>query len=381
MRFIKSLGVLIKYIPFIVILLVFAFLLYRDATTVVDKTQSAILVWKNVIAINTIFSLLCSMIVQDKYIQLTKGKASNIVDDFEEKDSGDFSLSYGWVICDAICLGFLSVLIYLYSVTTLRIYMFLAHAFALILALSTVINILALYLQAKQEETKSVMSKLLNPIILPSIICLFLFLITNESTVGFVYSNLQIPQNTVSLILALIVVLCYLPVMLFCHFSNLYCLTAFAFVKKDLTKIQAKINAVQEKNTDRMEKLIKITKYVDKTAEQASFFKKIGLAICFICSHVKAYFNERVCAVSYLLYFVKLKITRVFGGLLLEDKLQINTIRFCEIVVVLELLILDMLLFIYLGSEDPCSRFFELLSTVIIIPILLSSLANMKTKK
>ena len=31
----------------------------------------------------------------------------------------------------------------------------------------------------------------------------------------------------------------------------------------------------------------------------------------------------------------------------------------------------------YLGSEDSCARFFELFSTVVVIPILLSSLASL----
>ena len=44
---------------------------------------------------------------------------------------------------------------------------------------------------------------------------------------------------------------------------------------------------------------------------------------------------------------------------------------------VIELLLLDMVLFVYLGSEDSCARFFELFSTVVVIPILLSSLASL----
>lgn len=56
-----------------------------------------------------------------------------------------------------------------------------------------------------------------------------------------------------------------------------------------------------------------------------------------------------------------------------------NTIRFCLLIAMTELLVVDFLLFIYLENDSPCLKFFELMSTVFIIPILLSWLMELKS--
>ena len=83
----------------------------------------------------------------------------------------------------------------------------------------------------------------------------------------------------------------------------------------------------------------------------------------------------------YVLSFIRLEIIKHLNGLLEPERIKVNTIRFCGVTAVLELLALDMVLFIYLESNDPCLKFFELLSTVIIIPVLLSWLSELKSKK
>ena len=127
--------------------------------------------------------------------------------------------------------------------------------------------------------------------------------------------------------------------------------------------------------------LRKTTKQVDEKAKQCSFIKKIKLIFSLLFAHIKVYLLNRVYAISYLLLLLDLKITKVFRTLLKPEQIKINGIKFCWIVAVIELLSLDMLLFIYLESNDPCLKFFELLSTVIIIPILLSWIAELKPKK
>ena len=88
----------------------------------------------------------------------------------------------------------------------------------------------------------------------------------------------------------------------------------------------------------------------------------------------------RRCAVLYLLSLFNLKITKLFNDLLEPVRIRINSIRFCLITAVLELLSLDFILFICLESDSPTLKFFELVSTVIIIPILLSWLTGLKSK-
>ena len=195
------------------------------------------------------------------------------------------------------------------------------------------------------------------------------------------YQNLCAPQSTAFLILILIVILGYALAMAFCHFSNIYCLIAFVFRKCDLTRMKGKIDTIQEKNAALEDALRQKTEYIDKTAEQAGPFKKCGLIFDFFGAHIRTYCLKNYYAVSYLLSLGSLKLAKRLSRLLEPGRIKNNEIRFCEITAVVELLLLNMLLFIYLGSGHPCSRFFELLSTVIIIPILLSSLSKLKTSK
>lgn len=83
---------------------------------------------------------------------------------------------------------------------------------------------------------------------------------------------------------------------------------------------------------------------------------------------------------KYLLLSLKCRVTNRLSNLLNIEILKINYIRFSLIIIMLELLSLNFILFIFLKSDDPCLKFFELLSTVIIIPILLSWLAELKSK-
>ena len=155
----------------------------------------------------------------------------------------------------------------------------------------------------------------------------------------------------------------------------------FHYLKKDSSKIKKTISDLQEGEKIRENGLRGAATYVDERAEQVSFIRKIGLLIWYRIVHIKAYIENVYYASVYLLAFANLKITKSLSGLLKPERIKINGIRFCCILAVLELLTLDLLLFICLESDDPCLKFFELLSTVIIIPILLSWLSELKAKK
>lgn len=381
MKLRKMIDALAKYVPFVSLLFIYTMSLYRDATTITDEMERGILVWTDVLMLSAIIGGICNLLVIDRFSRLVTGKIPNIVNDFVEQDSKEFSVSYNGLFVSAFLNTGLGILVILYLITEIRLFLICCTILVIIFVLGTVINVLAVYFQAKKEAKNPVLSKLLDPVILPMVVCMIQVLVTWRKTVGLVYQNLYAPQSTAFLILTLIVVLCYVLAMAFCHFSNIYCLIAFAFKRNDSKRIQAKINAVQEKNAKRKEALRQIAKYVDEKAEQVGFFKRCGLVFLFFYAHIKAYFQERYYAVSYLLSFGSLRLTTRLSGLLEAERIKNNGICFCEVTAVLELLLLDMLLFIYLGSKDPCSRFFELLSTVIIIPILLSSLANLKTNK
>ena len=152
-------------------------------------------------------------------------------------------------------------------------------------------------------------------------------------------------------------------------------------MRKDPNMIQKEIEHLQGEEKKREEDLRQATKYVDEQAEKVRFLKKIGLIVRFCFIHYKTYIQDRYYSAVYLLSFAKYKITKRFNGLLHPERIRINGIRFWWITAVWELLALDLLLFIYLDGDDPCLKFFELLSTVIIIPVLLSWLAELKAKK
>ena len=377
----KVIGALAKYIPFVSLLFIYTMSLYRGATTITDEMERGILIWTDALMLSVIIGGICNLLVMDRFSQLVTGKTPNIVNDFVEQDSKEFSVSYNGLIVGAFLNTALVILVILYVITEIRLFLICCTILAVIFVLGTAINIFAAYLQTKKEAENTVLSKLLDPVVLPTVISMILVLLTSQKTIGFVHQNLYAPQNTVFLILILIAILCYVLAIAFCHFSNIYCLIAFMFEKDNSKRIQTKIDVVQEKNAKREDALRQVTEYVDEKAEQVGFFKKCVLAFGFFYAHIKVYFQGRYYAMSYLLSFVSLRLTKRLSGLLEAERIKNNGIRFCEVSAVLELLLLDMLLFIYLGSEDPCSRFFELLSTVIIIPILLSSLANLKTNK
>jgi len=381
MKLRKVIGALAKYIPFVSLLFIYTMSLYRGATTITDEMERGILIWTDALMLSVIIGGICNLLVMDRFSQLVTGKTPNIVNDFVEQDSKEFSVSYNGLIVGAFLKTGLVILVILYVITEIRLFLICCTILAVIFVLGTAINIFAAYLQAKREAENTVLSKLLDPVVLPTVISMILVLLTSQKTIGFVHQNLYAPQNTVFLILTLIAILCYVLAIAFCHFSNIYCLIAFMFEKDNSKRIQTKIDVVQEKNAKREDALRQVTEYVDEKAEQVGFFKKCVLAFGFFYAHTKVYFQGRYYAMSYLLSFVSLRLTKRLSGLLEAERIKNNGIRFCEVSAVLELLLLDMLLFIYLGSEDPCSRFFELLSTVIIIPILLSSLANLETNK
>ena len=98
-------------------------------------------------------------------------------------------------------------------------------------------------------------------------------LILTTDLVNFVCRNIYQPKSDVYLILTIIVVLCYFLIVAFCHFSNIYCLIGFEFIKRDVNKIQHKIEYLQEKEEEFEDVLRKATKYVDEKSEQGGFIK------------------------------------------------------------------------------------------------------------
>ena len=367
MTYSKVIGSALKYLPFLGILALNIYSLYHGVTTITDETDRNIRIWTNALLICAIVGEIGSLLVINRFNLFLSGKTPNFVQDILEDSGQDVSVTYNGMIVSLLFVPAIFILYIVYITTGIQLF-------------SSVAIILAVYLKVKHTFQESIFSKLSNPVFVPAIICMIQILITQENWVGYVYHSIYNPENDIFLTLALIIVLCYSLAVSFCHFSNIYCLIGFWFIKRDTVKIQRKIDLLQKKEENQEILLRQIIKDIDDEAEQTGVIKKIGLAFRFFLIHIKTYACGRLYAVSYLLSLFNLKITRLFNNLLEPDRIRINGIRFCLITAVLELLSLDFILFIYLESDSPTLKFFELVSTVIIIPILLSWLTGLKSK-
>ena len=380
MKIWRKLGIAAKYMPFLMFLGGLIFSLCRGISGR-SGLERVVWIWKEALLINVLIGMIGSMISLDILGKTVFGRAQNYVDDFVKQSGKDLAVPYNGIHGATFNMVVFMVLITLYIVTDAHWLMTTAYILIYAMAIGTAITIFAHYLEGKEIKDKSLFFRIMHPAFLPVVLWMVMMLVTNTTSVGFVINNIKEPQSTFAQISSLVFVLLYALAVFYCHFSNIYCLLGFAFSNKQQSKVEEKIKAVNKKNSEREEFLQLITEYVDTKAPNVGWMKRLGLAVFFEYSHVKAYYQERWYAIEYLWLLGCQKICVWLENLLDEERIKISAIRFCEIVVVIELLVLDMFLFVYIGSENPCSRFFEVLSTVIIIPIILSSFANLKSKR
>lgn len=381
MKIKKILSTLIVYSPLFCFVIFCALSLFKGTNSIADEIESGIHFWTNLFRLSIAIGEIGCLLVMNQFSIVMTGKTSNIADDFLEQDSIEFSVSYNGLIASTVLFLGLGIPYMVYIITKNRILLICLIVLLIALSLGTVINVLSIYLQEKKFVRSSALSKLIDPLILPMVVCVILLLITNTKSVGYFYRNLYAPQKTFVLIITLVVIMCYVLAILFCHFANFYCILAFVFMNKDKERTQERINALQDKKARYDDDLLKATESIDDKASKVCFIRRFGLALSFIFAHLKSYFATRLFAVSYLFLFVNAQLSIWLSKLWEPTRIRNSIIRFCEVCAMSELLLLDMILFVKLGSEDPISRFFELLSTVIIIPILLSSLTNLSTKR
>lgn len=353
----------------------------KDIATITEEIERCIYIWTNVLFLSGMVGGISSLMVIDRFIRLLTGKTPNIVEDLREESSEDVSVAYNGMIGSSGVITVISILFLLDAYYKIRLFLYTAIGLSITFSVVMVFCCLSMYVQTKNERPSFVIAKWSNPIFLPIMIFAIQLLVTREKTVRAIYNNIYNPPNDIYLIAALIIVLCYFLAIAFCYFSNIYCLIGFYFLKKDSNKIEKTISDLQEREQKRINSLREAATYVDTRAEQVGFIRKFGLLIWYTIVHMKAYITSVYYLAVYLLAFANLKLTKRLNGLLNPDRIILNEIRFCCNMAVIELLTLDMLLFICLESDAPCLKFFELLSTVIIIPILLSWLSELKSRK
>lgn len=243
------------------------------------------------------------------------------------------------------------------------------------------INIIAKYIITTNLDKRFLFSELLLSIFLPLIICIIQLMITRKELVNFVYNSIFNSENNIVIVLVLIFVLCYFLSVAYCYFSNIYCLVGSIYLLKNTYKTEYKLDFLQVKNKYQEICLRKEVEQIDKEDADATTIQSFRLCCSFLYIHLKTYILDRIYSAFILLLLINLKTTKCFKNMLKFKRIRLNSIRFCCIAAVFELLFLDLLLFIHLESDNPCLKFFELMSTVVIIPILLSWLSELKSKK
>ena len=373
----KILAGFTQYAPFLALLFLQALALYQSVLVIpVDGVP----IWTYLLLIAVTVAMICNLYVQSATSVIMAGERPSMLRNLIRMDGKELAVTYNWLFAAPLVLFISCLLLFLYIRTGRSGFLHACTAFAVLNAVGVCIKLLAVYVQARQND-RGGLSRFLNPVVLPNLTGLILLISTNETTVGFVYRNTQFPESTLALIISLILLLIYLLALLFCYFCFFYTVAALFFLKRDPKHMEAKVCHARSREQARQDCLREKTQQVDKRALQVGLLGQCILAAQLIACHVKAFYWEYINALRYLLLLGTLQITRRCQHLLDTDRFRTNAIRFCESAAVLELLILDMALFIYLGSDDACSRFFELLSTVIIIPILLSSLERLKESR
>ena len=375
----KTIGQFVIYLPLIGLLVLAIYSLCLGATTIDDGIERNIRIWKDALILSAVIGEIGSLIVVGQFNVLLTGTTPNLIKDLQEENSGDFAIMYNGVVACTVFVFVLLILKLLYSCTKIRLFSILSTIFVSLWAISNVVYLLAGYLRIRQTQPQSLFSRFSNPALMPAILSMIQIIVTRQSWVSFIYRNIYAPQSEKILTLALVIVMLYFLAAAFCHFSNIYCLLGFGFITHSLETIQKKMDLVLQQGDYQEEKLRYSAENLDEEAKQSSFIKRILLSIHYIGVHLEIYVQKRIRAVKYLLMLLNFKMTRLLGSLLKPSRIRLNTIRFCLLIAMTELLVVDFLLFIYLENDSPCLKFFELMSTVFIIPILLSWLMELKS--
>ena len=375
----KDVGHLTPYLPFVSLLVLSVHSFYSGVTAIGDEMERSIRIWKDVLMINAVLEMLGGLIVANQINLLLTGTSLDPISDLFGSDSSEHAIMYNTIFSNFVIVNLLFLFNLLYSFTNVRIFSILISGFIFVWGISTIIYLIASCLRGGQLKSQSRTLGFVNLVIPSVIISMLQIFITQQRCVSFVYQSIYMPSNEWILALVLIITMIYFLAVAFCHFSNIYCFIGVRFIKLDSSIIRGKINDLQALEDQREISLRQMEEDLEKELEHARLLNKITLCIRFFAAHVKIYIQGRFYAVQYLLTILHYKITKHMGSMLNPDRLRINKIRFILITAMFELLTADFLLFIYLESDSPCLKFFELISTVFIIPILLSWLMEIKT--
>lgn len=168
--------------------------------------------------------------------------------------------------------------------------------------------------------------------------------------------------------------------LLFSIIMNSYCILAIICMNKTTEKIDQRIHMVTEKRKKADEDLRKKTTMVNLLASKQNFFANIIMGITYTGYNIKIYILTTIYDIKYTRYYLSKKmvvrLAQLSGNNIYHSFYRVmrNTI------IVILLFIADIYLYLNYTENAPVVHFYELLSTVIIIPIFLTKIIDKKER-
>ena len=379
----EKLGTAIKYIPLILLLVISGMSLFRSVVSGENGVSQSIRIWTNSISLVAIVGAIFSYYVFDLLAYRISGEKIDILDDFRRpKDKEKGSTTWNSALANLTLTNVAMLIWWGYVLTKIQFFFILSQTISVVIIAGIFADAFATYHYRKTITDDLDTLRMLGDIMFSEIAFLVLSMIARQKVGELIYRDLFSPGSDMVRIIALVVCIFCMLIMLYCGFLNAYYFVGIKFERKDISVLQRRVDMVQTRKIENIKCMIEVLECIENELEESKFgfvgMCKQYVRISFVS--VKLYCRQKWYSVLYLLRVAWMRVVSSLDNLIKPERIRISKIRFLEVTTVIELLLLDMVLFVYLGSEDSCARFFELLSTVVVIPILLSSLASLKER-
>ena len=165
--------------------------------------------------------------------------------------------------------------------------------------------------------------------------------------------------------------------MLYSLAVSCYCLIGCRYCQRDIDREERRQyqDALWELEQNR-EKLRRKTTEVNRTAERSGPTALFGLGIRYIWYMTLSYIREKWYAIQSLIHAVRIMIAERLRGMLEAGRFRSFSRRLLALIVTAVLLAADLVLGSFYGAESYVTRFYEMISTIVIIPVILAKLTG-----
>lgn len=164
--------------------------------------------------------------------------------------------------------------------------------------------------------------------------------------------------------------------LIFSFAISIYTIIGFIFWKSNIIKIEVKMVLINSKCGEIDNNLRKKATYVNRVTENQKWTQNIRVGVSFAFYNINVYILKIIYRIRYTIYFLKLHLIKYLKSFLQTSVYN----RFCHvfknILTVVMLIIVNIYLYINFSESELIIHFYELLSTVIIIPIFLDKISE-----